>query len=63
MGSLLKNLDGYKTYIGTILIAVLGISWRAGWIDTETAGAIAALVTAFTGAAMRAAIEKSGPSK
>ena len=63
MGNALKILSGYKTYIGTILIAVIGISWKAEWIDTDTAGAIAAVVTAFTGAALRSAVAKNGMGK
>lgn len=60
MLTIIKKLDGYKTYLGTIALAILGISLKAGWIDAETAGAFGAIIAAFTGAAVRSAISKSG---
>ena len=56
MGNALKILNGYKTYLGTIAIGVIGILWKAELIDTETAGLLGTLAASLTGAAMRSAI-------
>jgi hypothetical protein len=66
---MLSKLDGVKTYIGMIGIGVMGImyAWGAigdtGWISSEVGATIASLLTAWTGIAMRSAVQKSGPAK
>jgi len=58
MGAIWKALNGNKTYLGMIGLGVLGFIWTQGWIDEQLAKSIGALLTAWTGVAVRHAWAK-----
>ncbi len=62
MNAIIKWLDGKKSILGTIVLAVLGILAAAGTIslDSQTWQIVIVIVTALTGISFRAAIAKSG---
>lgn len=51
-------LNGNKTYLGFIGLGIVGLLTSQSWISNETAGAIAAVLTAWTGVAIRHAMKK-----
>jgi len=55
---MLKFLDGYKVHFGAIGWGLLGIAYAQGWLDTTMAGTIGAILTAWTGVALRSAWAK-----
>ena len=54
--TILAALEGYRTYICTILIGALGIFWKAQLIGDESAALIGGLLWAMAKAAERQAI-------
>lgn len=54
--SIWSFLDGKKVYIGTAALFCIGGLLYLGIIDAKTAAALAMIVSALTGAAMRSAI-------
>ena len=50
--------QGKKTYIGEILVGLLGLLGSCGVIEPETAIALASIVYSLTGVARRAAISR-----
>jgi hypothetical protein len=56
---MLEWLNGKKTYIGMILLGILGLLWSQGLIGDELAGAVGAILTAWTGVALRHGIKKA----
>ena len=52
-------LSGYKTYIGSIALGVLGIAYTAGWLTEEQLMGIGAIVAGFTGVSMRMGMKET----
>jgi|GEM_PF-3186330 len=48
----MKFLNGYKSYIGMAMLAIIGVAKTAGWIDDQTAGIAASLAAGWTGVAI-----------
>ena len=59
---MLEFLSGKKTYVGIILGAIWAVLGSVGIVDigADYFAVVATLITAFTGVAIRLAIEKSG---
>jgi len=53
----LDLFKGYRTYIGTFLLFCVGGALYLGWINAQIAGALALIIGAISGAALRAAIK------
>lgn len=51
-------MDGKKSYISAIALAAVGLVVGMGWLDADTAMAIAIAVTGALGASLRHAIKK-----
>ncbi len=47
-------------YLGAIAFGILGVLYSQGWISTELAGTIGAIISTWTGIALRAAWKKGG---
>lgn len=63
----LKSLSGKRTYIGTLLLSLLSVIYftdvmvddQATWLSEATYLALGGLITAATGATLRAGIKKA----
>ena len=60
MNRILDWMNGNKTYLGSIGWGVLGIAYSLGWMTEDIAGAVASILTAWTGVALRHAWKKAG---
>ena len=58
INTILSLLNGRKTYLGTALLFCVGGALYLGWINTQIAAALALIIGALTGAALRASISK-----
>jgi hypothetical protein len=64
MAAILAWLDGKKTYITAILLAVFDVGVAFGWwtFDSGVIQAVNALLAAFGLGFLRAGVAKSGPA-
>lgn len=57
LSKILSIGKGYRTYIGTFLLFLIGGALYLGWLDIKLAEALALIIGALTGVALRAAIK------
>lgn len=60
MKSVMVFLEGKKTYLVAVLVAVVAASEFLGWIDMQTASVILSFLGAGGLAALRSAVNKQG---
>ena len=56
------KIDGNKTYIGLILLGILGLVYSSGWLpwlSEDIAGTAFAIIGTFTGVSYRHALKKA----
>ena len=58
MKTLLKAIDGYKTYIGLIGFGILGFAFQLEWVTEDIAKLIATGLTTWTGVALKNSWDK-----
>lgn len=63
MDTVIKWLDGKKTFIGAALLALAVFAYQSNFIDANTFGKIQATLIAWIGASLRSAITKTAGDK